>query len=290
MAGGAGGLAMTRMAVAPASMTAIDLAEVLEFLGARETQSMFLTANLLGQGQAMDAWLARDSGRIAGVFGRTEGGIILPQWPGGDWNAAARPLAGGTVEGLIGTAEQVAALRPALGLVAAPTRQDGAEPGYRLDLPILRLPDCSGFALSPIDDLATVGGWRAACESELFAASPAEARAKAPAKVARWQSAYSHRVLWHLGQPVALTGFNARLPEVAQVGGVLVPPALRGRGHARRAVGLHLAEARGHGLRRAVLFAASIAAARAYEALGVQPAGVIGLILFPPGQCVSPCP
>jgi predicted GNAT family acetyltransferase len=65
-----------------------------------------------------------------------------------------------------------------------------------------------------------------------------------------------------------------------QVGGIYTPPALRGRGLARAAVALHLAEARNTGVSRAVLFAASPAAARAYTAIGFQPNGSFALVLF----------
>ena len=82
------------------------------------------------------------------------------------------------------------------------------------------------------------------------------------------------------GKPVAMTGFNARLPEVVQIGGVYTPPELRGNGYAKLAVALHLIEARTAGATRAVLFAASESAARAYIAIGFQPAGQFSLLLF----------
>jgi GNAT superfamily N-acetyltransferase len=272
----------------PAPLTEADRAEVLHFLAAREAQSMFLIANLLGQGLPMETWVWRDAGRVVGVLGRTEGGMILPQWPGNDWRPVAGLLADRPVEGILGAADQVATLRKALGLSETPTRHDGVEPGYRLDLAALRMPESAGYFLRPITNPALVVSWRASYEVELFGIPPDEARDKAVATVARWQAADSHRLLWHRGQPVAVTGFNARLPDVGQVGGVYVPPILRGKGFARRAVGLHLAEARAHGLCRAVLFAASAAAAKVYEGLGFQPAGAMGLVLFAPGQRVSP--
>jgi predicted GNAT family acetyltransferase len=77
-----------------------------------------------------------------------------------------------------------------------------------------------------------------------------------------------------------MTGFNATLPEIVQIGGVYTPADLRGRGYARRAVALHLAEARGKGTARAVLFAANDAAARAYRAIGFQPAVPFTLFLL----------
>ena len=83
-----------------------------------------------------------------------------------------------------------------------------------------------------------------------------------------------------------MTGFNAVLPEHVQVGGVYTPPEGRNRGYARRAVAIHLAEARASGVRHAVLFAASAAAARAYEAIGFQRDGSFALALYDTYQVI----
>ncbi len=261
-----------------------DRAAVLAHLRAHEATSMFALVNLAGRGVAMRVWVAP-----GGMVGVTDEGMVLPQWPGGDWTAAAQALAGVRVTGLLGPADQVGPLRGALGLGEARVRHAGEEPGYRLMLGDLRLPDCAGWMLEPVTEAVagTVRGWRADYERELFAMPPAEAAGKAERDVRRWQVADSHRVLWQGGVPVALTGFNAVLPDVVQVGAVYVPPALRGRGHARRAVGLHLAQARSAGVQRAVLFAASDPAARAYEALGFRAAGRMGLVLFEAPQVVA---
>ena len=104
--------------------------------------------------------------------------------------------------------------------------------------------------------------------------------AKAAEDVRAWLNADSHRVLLHHGQPVGMTGFNVRLPGIVQIGGVYTPPDLRNRGYARTAVALHLAEVRTKGTTRAVLFAATPAAARAYRAIGFQPNGSFALVLF----------
>jgi len=254
-----------------------DLPWLLAHLRAHEQTSMFAIVNLLGQGVAMRVWVAD-----TGMIGLTDGGMVLPQWPQGDWAAAARALAGEQVSGLLGPADQVAGLLVALGLGASPAQHASDEPGFRLALRDLILPDCAGWSLHPITDAVapTVQDWRCAYLQEVFAVPKSEARDKALRDVALWRAAGSHRVLWQGQTPAALTGFNAALPDVVQVGAVYVPPDQRNRGHARRAVGLHLAEARARGVQRAVLFAASDAAERAYAALGFQAAGRMGLVLF----------
>lgn len=255
-----------------------DHAVLLAFLQAHEASSMFAMVNLQGLGVPMRVWVEGDP--VAGMVGVTGDGMVLVQWPGGDWGAVARALCGVAVTGLMGPADQVAAVRGVLDLGAA--RHADEEPGFRLALDDLRLPDCAGYDLRPIatDVLETVLRWRVAYEGEVFSVPAPEAAQKAARDVARWLAADSHRVLWQRGEPVGLTGFNAVLPEVVQIGAVYVPPGQRGRGHARRAVGLHLAEARAGGVRRAVLFAASEAAERVYRALGFVAAGRMGIVLY----------
>jgi len=267
-----------------------DRPALIAHLRAHEAESMFPLVNLMGQGVAMRVWVAGWGG-VTGMVGLTETGMVLPQWPGGRWNKVAEALRGQRVEGLLGPADQVHGLRAALGLQDAPVRHAANEPGFALTLDALRLPDVTDCRLAPLgdasDDLVT--SWRAAYQVELFGMAADEAQEVAAQDVVRWREADSHRVLWHAGQPVALTGINARLRDVVQVGGVYVPPAFRGRAHARRAVGLHLAEERAlNGVQRAVLFAASAAAARAYAALGFQRAGDMGLVLFTAPQEVMP--
>lgn len=263
------------------------------FLSAHEEGAMFPLAALhrgevlppgaaLPTLYAMHGWVLGAPGQVTGFLGLSRAGYLLPQAPGADWRPFRALLAGSQVAAAVGPAGQVPPLLAALGLQEVPRRSDKAEPGFALDLAGLRVPPAEGFALAPPDagTQALVAGWRAAYLQELSNLSADEAAPVAAADVGRWIAAGSHRLLLHHGRPVALAGFNARLPEVVQVGGVYVPPELRGRGYARRAVALHLAEARAAGLRRAVLFAASDAAAAAYRAIGFRPKGVMAIVEF----------
>jgi predicted GNAT family acetyltransferase len=86
-----------------------------------------------------------------------------------------------------------------------------------------------------------------------------------------------------------MTGFSARADGAVLVGRVFVPPERRGRGHARRAVALHLLEARAAGTERAVLAASGEAAERAYRAIGFRPVGRAGMAELPePGSWGAP--
>jgi predicted GNAT family acetyltransferase len=73
--------------------------------------------------------------------------------------------------------------------------------------------------------------------------------------------------------PVALSGFNARLPSIVQVGPVWTPPEQRGKGYARCLVAETLRIAATEGVAKAVLFTDNPAAIRAYEAIGFRRIG-----------------
>jgi RimJ/RimL family protein N-acetyltransferase len=262
---------------------------VLRFLQAHEATSMFPIGNLLGSGPATESWVFTTGGSITGFLGLTEFGNLLPQAPDADWQQARAALAGRSVTSLAGPPDQCHALQAALGLQEAPTRLHKIEPGYSLDLSQMTMPDCSGLHLTPIRkaDLPLVTQWRAAALIETMGFTPEAAPAEALRQVLVWQKDNRHRILWRGETPLSLAGANAEIPQVLQVGGVYTPPALRNQGFARRAVALMLAEAQGRGIARALLFAASEAAARAYIALGFQRSHDFGLTMFRDPQGVA---
>ncbi len=82
------------------------------------------------------------------------------------------------------------------------------------------------------------------------------------------------------GGLVSYSAFNARLPDIVQIGGVWTPPELRGRGYGRAVVAGSLLDVRALGVRRAVLFAEREDAKRAYAGIGFRVVGEYGLVLF----------
>lgn len=219
-------------------------------------------------------WIAEQDGRVTDVLTLGKGGMILPALPGGDWTAAARCLSGRWISGCIGPTDQVRALLAELGLAGRPTTLDRDEPHFALNLDHLSVPDGPG-ALHPLDAAAKdeMISWRADYEIEVLGGSPETSFQTARRDYAAYLVADSHRILIEDGTPLSTTGFNATAGDTVQIGGVFTPPPLRGRGHARRAVALHLAEARDKGARRAILFAASAAAVAAYRAIGFEQIG-----------------
>ncbi len=257
-----------------------DLQWIETHLAAHVETSMFPLMNLRTHGLGSDApngtafWLDD-----RGVLGLTNSGMLLPQREG-PWDGVRAHLAGRRIEGAIGPAGQVRPLLAALGLADAPMRRNADEPHLALDLADLAVPP-GGTRLVPVDhDPATARAWRAAFHREVLGTPEAETTAAAAREVEAWCARGSHRLLLEGDRPVAMTGFNAELPGIVQIGGVYTPPDRRGQGLARRAVALHLGEARARGATRAVLFAASDAARRAYLGIGFRQIGQFAFILL----------
>jgi len=260
-----------------------DRPAIEAFLGARIETSMFPLGNLARHGmngghpRAMRFWGA--GAPLEGVLGVTETGMVMPQLPPRLAGEAAVALAGERLLGILGDSGQAVALRGAMGLDEAPADLDADEVLLALDLAALSMPQTAGLALAPLEaaprDLLV--RWRAGYGREALGwTDGARAEADVESDIAGGQ----HRVLLRDGEPVASTGFNARLPGIVQVGGVWTPPENRGQGLARAAVALHLAEARAEGVERAILFSASPFALRAYRALGFRDIGRFTLLLF----------
>ena len=269
--------------------TPADLPAIHAFLTAQRDQAMFPLANLGAHGltkgdfasphdHALRIWLLDRS-----VIALTRAGNLLPYLDGTpDLAPLAAALTGQTIAGAIGPAASARPVIDALGLADLPAATNRDEPGFALDLADLILPDLPDTTLCPLlpEDLALVTGWRETYIGEVLGSFGPEARTRAEVDIASYMAQDSHRLRRHEGRPVALTGFNATLPGLVQLGGGDPPAPLRGRGYARRAVALHLAEARAKGATRAVLFAASDVAARAYQAIGFRRAQDFTLFLL----------
>jgi uncharacterized protein len=190
------------------------------------------------------------------------------------------------VSGLTGPAEQVHAARHALHLDEVPATLDGDEDLYVLDLVGWQKPDAlSGQHVScrrPLpSERRTLHAWRLGYELETLGRSEDAALRD---QVAVWMDGYiADGAVWVAvvdERPVSMCLFNARLPDIVQVGGVYTPPAERGRGYARAAVAHGMLVAQHDGADRAVLFTSNPNAVRSYEAIGFRRTGTYGLVLF----------
>ncbi len=266
-----------------------DHAALEAVLRAHAEQAMFPLTNLRDHGLA-DARFASDNPHAmrfwiaaTGVLGLNRGGIIMPVMPQGvDARAVAAVLRGASVSGAIGPAAQVRPILAALGLVGRPAQIDRDEPQFRLDLAALVEPETTSARLCKLDSShqSVMREWRRDYLVETVGYTVHDAADRADSEVPMLIAEGLHRILLIDGEPVATCGFNAALPGIVQLGGVYTPPALRGRGHARRAVALHLAQARAQGVTRAVLNVASDSAGKAYRAIGFQTAGETSVVIF----------
>jgi hypothetical protein len=274
------------------------------FLAGHADTSMFLRSNLRAvglrdRGESQEGTYAASfegGGAIAGVAAHCWNGIVLVQAPDphvlGDVVRAATAATAGwnrSVTGIVGPLDQVVAARAALGLDRAVAASDEAEDLFVLDLESLVVP--AALASGAVScratregDLALCAEWREGYLAEAFGfAKGAELAAQS-----KRDALHAHRrsdswILEAGGERVSYSAFNAKLPDMVQVGGVWTPPEKRGRGFARCAVAGSLLDARARGARRAILFTGegNVAARTAYLALGFTIVGRWGLVLFP---------
>ena len=264
-----------------------DREALVDFMFAHAPILMFPLTNLTSYGmggghpRAINAWVAKDGDKITDVLTVSEEGIVFPCCPSGDWHAVSQVLRGRQLKGFLGEGQQVAAVRHAVGL-SRKADLDAVEPSFVLDIAHMDMPDTAGFSLRPLTSapLDLLVDWRTDYQITTLDASPAEARDRAEREMNAYIAKDSHRVLFWDGVPVSMTGFNAELPEIVQIGGVYTPPEMRSRGFARIALAMHLMEASIDGVTQAVLSAANEAAARAYIALGFERTGSFAIAIY----------
>lgn len=265
------------------------------FLGPRAESSLFLLANARRAGfedsglPFTGAYAGAFEGELlTGVAAHYWNGIVALQAPAHLEEVLRRAVgaSGRAVAGLTGPYDQVVAARGALSASARPAAVEKPEGLFVLDLGRLAVPDALASGRVQCrrpraEDLPRLVEWRAAYRREVLG-EPAGRENEAASRddVRSLQESGSHWLLEAGGVPVAYSAFNARLPEIVQVGGVWTPPPLRGRGFARAVVAASLLEARAGGVRRAVLFTENPAAAKAYAALGFRRVGDYGLVIF----------
>lgn len=276
-----------------------DEAALAEFLEPHAASSMFLLANahaagLVDRGEPVQGTYvaALEEGRIVGVAAHFWNGMLVLQAPApGVLETVARAAFSRSrrdLKGLAGPRLQVDRVLRGLGLEGRRRSLDSREELYSLDLENLRVPE--GLASGRLvcrqpeeEELELLGRWRIdfAIESLGLPDGP-ELQAVSRKEVERLQEERNHWVLVDGGRLVSYSAFNARLPDVVQVGGVWTPRDLRGRGYARAVVAGTLLAARAEGVSRAVLFTGeeNRSARAAYEALGFGVVGDYGLVIF----------
>ncbi|HEX9688319.1 MAG TPA: GNAT family N-acetyltransferase [Thermoanaerobaculia bacterium] len=276
-----------------------DEAALETFLQPHAVSSMFLRANaraagLVDRGEPLQGTYvaALERGAITALAAHFWNGMLVLQAPElRTLEAVARAAAlrsGRELAGLVGPRAQVEAAWRALGLIERKTVLDSRDDLYEIDVDELRVPeDLASGRLTcrrPLpEELDRLARWRAAYSVEALGVSGgADLTASCRREILRLHEEGSLWVLLAAGRPVSSSAFNARLPDVVQIGGVWTLPELRGRGYGRAVVAGSLIDARREGVRRAVLFAdqENRSARAAYEALGFRVIGDYGLVIF----------
>jgi uncharacterized protein len=193
------------------------------------------------------------------------------------------------ISGIAGPSAQVAAAKTVLELTHQPTHLDENEILFTLHLRDLLIPSAlaSGKVkcrLPHPEEFDLLSQWCAAYNIEaLRQAETPELRSSCDCEIAARQAIASHWVLVAENTPVAYSAFNARLPDIVQIGGVWTPPGLRSKGYGKSVVAGSLLAARSQGVERAILFTnpENLAAQAAYRGIGFQATGEeFGLVLF----------
>jgi len=272
--------------------------EALErFLLRYATSSMFLRSNLRQGGivdrgaiyQATYAALLRD-GEIASAAAHCWNGMLVLQAPVATQQVAvvATAATGRAIAGIVGPLTQVRRAREGLALGTRPTFTDSAEDLFHLDLRDLQVPKLlsSGGAMcrrSTPADYPKLAEWRVAYSQETFRRPVSEALGRESRdEVERLSAEGAQFVLEVGGRLVSCCTFNARLPDLVQIGGVFTPVLLRQRGYGRAVVAGALLAAREAGTAGAILFTGrgNEAAQKAYSALGFVRVGDYGLVIL----------
>lgn len=256
-----------------------NTAEIDRFLALYTETSMFLRGNLAAHGigaahrHGTDFFLWSPGQAIEAVFGVTNGGYVMCQNPGLNEQAAEAFVAQvkhRSIAGITGDSDQVDQILRCQSFPQQSWKVSVDEPLFTLHLS--RLPsedDVDMVRSADAADRDLLISWFQQYEVDAGLSRPGpavDARAKQSAEAAIVND--DLRLYCEGDQPVAMTAFNARVPECVQVGGVFVPRDRRNSGLARRIVTAHLHQAKAEGVDRAILFASSPQAARAYTAIG----------------------
>lgn len=260
-----------------------DIPALVAFLERHIETSMFLLGNLEAHGldnaehpHGTSYFLRETGDGITGVFGATNGGYLMCQLPGiGKTEAQtyAHLLKGYTLRGMTGDDAQVSTILNALPLGQDSWHIDLVQPLYALDLADLGQTD-DRIRKPDAGDRAVLEAWLDHYLRDTGVMPEAgivdEVAVRAGAAV---QSPSLRLLLDAAGTPIAMSDLNARAGHAVQIGGVFVPRDRRGQGLGGRVVAAQLAELRAQEITRAILFAASPDAAKAYEKIGFRRIG-----------------
>lgn len=190
-----------------------------------------------------------------------------------------RPIAG-----VLGLEEQAWQVIESLGLTHALFSANKQETLYALSLSQMTTAPLGAHmsvTLAKHIDMALLLSWITDYSIEALGGTPGPQLEQQVAK--NWKERLKKDNVWVLlvsGTPCALSGFNAEIPGMVQVGPVWTPPEYRNQGFAKILLSATLSEAFQRGVSEAILFTNNPAADRAYRFLGFEKIGLFRLALL----------
>ena len=272
-----------------------DAERLDQFLTQRTETSMFIRSNLRRTGILFqdspyygDYWGAfNDKSEFTGVLAHYWNGNIMSQT---DTLQILDSLLDvfktntvREVKGLVGAQTEVDQLIHNLALKEQNFSLNSKEGLFSVQLDQLIEPDYRGLELIDAKKLdeGLLFDWLKAYDIEALGSEDnAKTDKDVTERVERTLSEPDMWALYYQGTPVSLSGFNARLPDIVQIGPVWTPVQHRNRGYARSIVALTLEQARREGVEKAILFTDSPSAIRAYESVGFSRIGDFGITLL----------
>ncbi|CCD07309.1 GNAT family N-acetyltransferase [Legionella pneumophila] len=260
------------------------------FLKSHADESMFLRSNLYHSGLSYhdkpfhgDYFASFDNTKkISGVLAHYWNGNVIVQCP--DFNVLTalvgtfQKTATREIAGILGEDQQVDVVMKQFQLEHVDYAVNYPDGLYALNLQNLAMPDNQDryqLKVAKDCDKCLLYEWLRAYQIEALGAEEGSSilKEQVESEVKNTLEGNDRWVLEENGVPVSLCGFNARLPDIVQIGPVWTPVTLRGRGYARTVVALSLSAAQKSGVSRAVLFTNNQAAVRAYQAIGFNKVG-----------------
>lgn len=277
--------------------TPAQFGELDAFLKMHNHSSMYLRAELRRSwGQPMFA-VAREQGRIVATATQSLAGMILLQAPvrAGEVSEAVLRQSRRRLAGFFGPLHQVRAARTEMELDAALALKDSAEDLFALPLSELQLPKALAGGqvrcrVAGAADFEQLAAWRYAFREATLNDIPGEQLEKTSrGDITSLLPAGSLFIL-EGDKALACCSFNARLPDLVQIGNVWTPPDLRGCGYGRAVVAGALQIARDAGVVEAILATGrhNLAAQAAYRAIGFNAVGDYAFLMFAP-DANTPC-
>ncbi|MEP2978932.1 MAG: GNAT family N-acetyltransferase [Lentilitoribacter sp.] len=273
-----------------------DVSETKLFLDCHIETSMFLRSNIEkaglefhGEPYQGDYFGAFIDSKLMGVIAHYWNGTMLMQSPNLDvlsqlYNKIVSNMTR-SVKAVVGDANQGGYILNRLAISENKFALNAIDNLMSLELSQLHIPHANNTSLTMVEiterHFDILKEWTRGYEIEALGTTDDDKLTAKSIQIAHDRIKDSN--CWILeadGMPVTLSGFNAQLPEIVQIGPVWTPPEHRNNGYARHLVARTLERARTLSVQKSILFTDAPAAQKAYEAIGFKEIGKFQLALL----------